>query len=92
MEREEKTTVERKEEWDIEELMPSGEWNCDMSFTDLPIVNRFHKTLDEAKKAIKELKAAHPDRKYRIYHWITTTTTNWVGEEEWIDENGEKTK
>lgn len=93
MEREEKQTVERKEEWDIEELMPNGEeWNCDMSFTDLPIINRFHKTLDDAKKAIKELKAAHPDRKYRIYHWITTTTTNWVGEEEWIDENGEKTK
>lgn len=34
MQREEKQTVERKEEWDIEELMPSGEWNCDMSFTD----------------------------------------------------------
>lgn len=49
-------------------------------------------TLDEAKKAIKELKAAHPDRKYRIYHWITTTTTNWVGEEEWLDENGGQTK
>lgn len=86
MEREEKETVERDEEWDIEELKPNGEWCGDMSLVETPFINRFHKNVEDAKAALKMLHEAFPDRKYRIYHWITTTTTKWVGEEEWLEE------
>ena len=90
MERQEKETYHLEEEWDIEELMPNGEWECEMPITEYPIVNRFHTSVEDAKAAIKLLKKMHPRRKYRIYHWITTTTTNWVGEEEWLDETGKE--
>ena len=86
MERTETQKTRRDEEWDIEELMDDGQWHCEMSLTEVPIIERFHKSLEDAKDALKQLRGAFPERKFRIYHWITTTTTTFVGEEEWIEE------
>ena len=51
-----------------------------------PVINLFHKSIEDARKAIRKIKESFPSKKCRIYHWITTTTTKFVGEEEWIEE------
>lgn len=83
-------TDERKEEWHIEELGQNGEWNGERSFTKIPVINKGYTTLDDVRNAIKQLKAEFPESKYRIYHWIPTTTASWAGDEEWLDEKGNK--